>query len=237
MIKTKRLFQEKKLPTGCFEHKIEKQSDVPCSFFHWFDLNSDGHEDLIFSGPCMPYLQTDVYLWSNGNYKFVYGSGGEIVKIIKYPDSTILFLRIDGCCCEVFSSLHKIIIPRNSMELIDTAYVAWHVETGFTQINKTWKFIGMADTIALRIAPERNNTIMKTDCTDGFKKGNITIEFKKEISGLILKDTISNGENWYLIMVQPNNLKIESEFEGQYFKINKTYSIGWVRKPEIEIIQ
>ena len=60
-------------------------NEHPWDYYHVADVNQDGHPDLIYSGPCMPYSQTIVYLNDGLKLKPIYNSPGKIIFLEHQP--------------------------------------------------------------------------------------------------------------------------------------------------------
>src|SRR5687768_4413133 len=66
-----------KLPTNA--EVCDQNDEKDWSQYHVADLNNDGLNDLIFSGPCMPYHRTIIYLNSGDSTLLSYDFAGKVV--------------------------------------------------------------------------------------------------------------------------------------------------------------
>src|SRR5687767_4263771 len=62
----------------------EEKDERDLANYHVADLNNDGFNDLVFSGPCMPYDQTVIYMNSGDGKLSSYDFSGKVVGFEKY---------------------------------------------------------------------------------------------------------------------------------------------------------
>lgn len=84
-------------------------------YYHVTDLNGDGLKDLIYSGPCLPYDVTGIFLNEGSRLKRVYEYGGKIVSIDKQRDVVRVNILYDAIGCHNYSELIQVTIHKNSL--------------------------------------------------------------------------------------------------------------------------
>lgn len=145
--------------------------DVPdnktmMDFYHVVDLNDDGLKDLVYSGPCLPYYQTGIFLNDGKSLNVVYSYPGEIISLEKYSDKTVINTLKEACCCDYYSHFTEVTIWNDS-----------HVEKnqitfeGNTPI-KVGQVRKLRTNGILRTSPEVNDTKREDECSGQIIEGN-----------------------------------------------------------------
>lgn len=186
------------IPNSC-------NDEIQWGNYHVTDLNFDGLNDLIFTGPCNPYNHTEIYINKGSILEMVFECAGEVLAI----DQTPVLIRInifkESCCCDYYSALTEITIDPNSN--LTQNKIIFHADTKIVLDDTltTFRYKGL-----LRTTPLADNLDKKDECSDNTVHGNKLFLVKKtEVIEL------SNIENWSLVL-----------FSEQ----NATYWIGWVAK-------
>lgn len=173
-------------------------------YYHVIDLNRDGLKDFIYSGPCLPYNQTTVFLNDGSHLKTVFEYAGKVVSIEQLKDRTIVSLFKKSCCCDYNSDLVDVIIHRDSR--VEEKWITFfgNTEVKVDQIERI-KVSGI-----LRTQPEEVDTEVEDNCTGQLVKGN---HLK-----IIVKTTevtqLSREGNWRLVL---------------YTEDAKQSWIGWIK--------
>jgi hypothetical protein len=83
-------------------------------YYHVIDLNNDGLKDLLYSGPCLPYDQTGIFLNDGLSLKQIHSYPGQIISIEQKINGTIIETLKEFCCCDYFSDYVEVIIRNDS---------------------------------------------------------------------------------------------------------------------------
>jgi hypothetical protein len=173
-------------------------------YYHVIDLNRDGLKDFIYSGPCLPYDQTLVYLHDGTRLKRVFEYAGQVVSIKQRKDRTTITLFKESCCCDYNSDLVEVIIHRDSR-----VEEKWITFFGNTEIKADKLEIVKVNGI-LRTQPEEIDAEVKDSCTDQMLKGNHLRNIARTTDVIQLN---MNG-NWRLVL---------------YTEDAKQSWIGWIK--------
>lgn len=226
MEQLKAIVASQEFKTNCLTESVKK-SGIDVTRFHWVDLNKDGFDDIIYSGGCMPYSETELFLFKDGEYLRVTNMGGEVIDLRKEEHYTEVYTRSEGCCCGFYSSIGIAKILPGSHE-VEMFHLLWHTEMEMESINNAFEPFKTVGAIALRIHPQINNKIQRWECNEDSKIfGNRTIQFNKGVLGYILYRKKVKGKTWGLVLIMPNDKHIKTFFEEQDFDPHKTYSLGW----------
>lgn len=173
-------------------------------YYHVIDLNNDGLKDLIYSGPCLPYPQTGIFLNDGQSLKNMHDYAGQIVSIENKPDRTIVNIFKEFCCCDYFSDYIEVTIHNDSH--VDKNQISFegNTQTKFDKLTEL-KVKGI-----LRTSPELNDKGKNDDCSDQIIKGNHLAYINKLTTVFQLKQS---GQ-WRLIL----------------YPVDKLHSwIGWIK--------
>ena len=187
----------------CTEN-IMNDEHVEANYLHVLDLNHDGEDDILFSGPCNPYPQVGIFLNRGDHFDNVYSRGGEIVAIEKGADEVKIYALFRVCCAGDENWLEEITVGRKSVLISHTVNFNESTKLNLDCKLKLVKLKGI-----LRTTPTKNDSIMKDPGTDREIFGNRILELKKPERVIQLH---TQGE-WALVMVR---------------KSSSTSVIGWL---------
>lgn len=173
--------------------------------YHVTDLNFDGLNDLIYTGPCNPYNQTQIFLSKGSTLELVFECAGEVVAIFQNPTLIRINIFKESCSCDYYSDLTEITIDTNSN--LTQNRITFHADTKIVLDDtlETFWYKGL-----LRTTPLDDSLDKKDECSDNIVHGNKLVSVKKaEVIQL------SKIENWSLVLFREHN---------------ETYWIGWVAK-------
>lgn len=190
------------------DHFCDNENQNPWDYYHVADLNSDGLNDLIYSGPCKPYGQTGIFLNTGQAFKRVHNYPGTLVSIEKRTSSTIIHILKTACCCDYYSEYIAVTIDTTSNVTKNTIAFEANTKIKLGMRLRYSKVIG-----TLRTTPKTNDIIKKDPCNGQIVKGNqITrIENFKDIIQL------NRVGSWWLVLYPQNK---ERSWIG-WIKINK----------------
>jgi len=173
-------------------------------YYHVVDLNNDGLKDLIYSGPCMPYDQTGIFLNDGKTLKLIHDYPGEVVSLEKVVDKTVINILKKSCCCDYYSDYIQVTIWNDSR--IDKNEITYWGNTEIKVDKVTpFKIKGI-----LRTSPEINDKKKKDDCSDQIIEGNHLAHINK----LTTVVQLSQSGQWRLVL----------------YEVDKDNSyIGWIK--------
>lgn len=181
-----------------FEYFCAQENNHKWDYFHVVDLNKDGLNDLIYCGPCMPYIQVGIFITNGRNLNQVDNYLGRIISIENKSDHTTIHILDEACCCNYYSSLIEISIDTNSNV---TKNVIKYF--GTTQITLDKKIKEITVTGILRTSPEVNDSIKIDDCSDEVIHGNHLVQLSDQKKVIQLHKV---GQ-WKLVLFQEDKEK------------------------------
>jgi hypothetical protein len=146
-----------------FEYPENKKAK---DYYHVIDLNNDGLKDLIYSGPCLPYDQTGIFLNDGQNLKLIHDYPGEVVSLEKLIDKTEVNILKKACCCDYNSDYIKVTVWNNSR--VDKNHITFE---GDTEV-KLGKVKELKINGILRTSPEIDDDKKQDVCSDQIIEGN-----------------------------------------------------------------
>ncbi|GCD76948.1 hypothetical protein JCM31826_04300 [Thermaurantimonas aggregans] len=173
-------------------------------YYHVVDLNNDGLKDLIYSGPCLPYDQTGIFLNDGKSLKLIHGYPGEVVSLEKSIDKTTINILKKSCCCDYYSDYIQVTIWNDSR--VDKHQITFF---GNPEI-KIDKVTELKTKGVLRTSPEVNDIKKKDDCSDQIMEGNHLTRIDK-ITTVV---QLSQSGQWKLVLYSVDK-------ENSY--------IGWIK--------
>lgn len=183
-------------------------NDNPWDYYHVMDLNSDGLNDLIYSGPCKPIGQTAIFLNKSGTFKKIFNYPGELVSVEKRLSSFVVHIFRRAVGCDFYSEYIAISIDSTSNFTKNTISLGAGTKIKLGSRLKREKVVGI-----LRTTPEVNDMNRRDPCGKQVVKGNhlVRIQNFKEIIQL------SRVGPWWLVL----------------YPLNKERSlIGWMKMNE-----
>ncbi len=154
---------------GCnddFDAYDVQENKKKWDYYHVIDLNGDGLNDFIYSGPCSPYDQTSVFMNNGSRLNNVFEHAGKIIAIRRLSDRTILTVFKESCCCDYNSDLIDVIVDHDGK--VDERWITFF---GGTEI-QVERIERLSLRGILRTHPELIDSVRKESCTDVMVKGN-----------------------------------------------------------------
>jgi hypothetical protein len=230
----------------------QRVTDYPNKLpFPTIDFNEDKIADLIaipsgYFGPSYGYR---VYAMQEGNWKFLFGCGGDFCEVVKKEQEITLrykTLTIDDSEAEV---LHNITFKKNQNKVVyHKFYYANNVILPKAFLPK-FSSIKLKSNIQLRNSPQIINLPLRDTINPPIYQntvtlyGNVLAEYNKDTEGYLL----AKQGKWYLVAINPDFLpKKESFWHGMEGYINEEngkyenkppfqpYRIGWIEKKFIQ---
>ncbi len=187
------------------ERIVPSETKGSWKYYSVIDLNNDGLNDLIYSGPCNPYDQTGIFINDGKKLQFVYDFPGAIISIDKNDSRTIINSLKKACCCDSDYDFTEIVINKGSSSAT-TNRITYAVipPTSFKNLEQV-KVKGI-----LRRTPKQDDANKKDQCSNRIFKGNHWLLVDKATDAIKLDQS---GE-WSLVL----------------YKRNKDESIiGWIK--------
>ena len=184
-----------KLPP--FNYFCDGENQHKWDNYHIVDLNNDGVDDLIYSGPCMPYSQTGIFLNDGQKLKQIHDSPGQIVALEQSTNGTIVNILKEACCCDYFSDYIEIRIHSDCT--VDKNVITFEGNTEITLDSlQEIKITG-----TLRKSPEINEIEKKDDCSEQIIRGNHLLAISKLTSVVEL----TRSGNWRLVLYPEDKMQ------------------------------
>jgi hypothetical protein len=187
-----------------FENECDDENVNKWDYYHVTDLNKDGLNDLIYSGPCMPYARTVIFINNGTSMKIVYDYAGSVTGIKQKSDRTIVDVFKKACCCDYNSDCIEVAIYNDSR--VEENMISFDGNTSIRLDNP----IMIKARGAIRTSPQVDNKKRKDDCTGEPVKGNYLQQINK------LTDVVQLGKEkgWSLVL----------------YEESKQYSwVGWMK--------
>ncbi len=192
-----------KLPK--FHFLCDGENQNKSDFYSVVDLNNDGLNDLMYSGPCMPYDQTAIFINDGKSLLLVYDYPGTIISLEKNDSGTTINSLKEAIACDRDFEFTEIVISHvPSPPTTNRIGYAMIPKKNFKNL-KQIKVKGV-----LRRTPHQDDLDKKDHCSNKILKGNHWLAI--EMESPVIKLDQSNG--WQLVL----------------YKKNKDESIiGWVK--------
>lgn len=145
---------------------VSSETEDPWRYYTVIDLNGDELNDLIYSGPCLPYDQTGIFLNDGKTLKLIHDYPGKLVSLEKSVDKSVVNILKESCCCDYYSDYIQVTIWNDSH--VDKNRITFF---GSTEI-KVDKVTELKLRGILRTSPEINDAKVKDVCSDQIIEGN-----------------------------------------------------------------
>lgn len=175
------------------DNNCDDENEHPWDYYSVVDLNNDGQNDLIYSGPCMVYSQTSIYVTEANRLLLLYDQPGGIISMefVGTQTRTNILREANGCLSS--SELTEIIIEGTSSPIVHSIEI--HVLPKKNFQNLTYiKVKGI-----LRWSPRKDDVDHKDGCEQVYK-GNQLLNIEEETEVIQLDQ---QGE-WKLVLYDQN---------------------------------
>lgn len=186
-----------KLPRIDYFCETEKYETRYYNNWHLVDLNNDKLNDLIYSGPCLPYSQTAVFINNGKTLEEIHDYPGQLISIDKNEKYTTVNVIKKSVGCDDYTEFIEIKIGQNNQ--IDKHTIQYYLDTKINLIDNQLKKKIISGTI--RTTPIIDNFIHKHLCYDDVTiKGNqiLHIENKNVI-------VIYSKDGWSQVLYKKND--------------------------------
>jgi len=180
------------------DYRCSKTNPHRWEYFHVADLNQDGLNDLIYSGPCSPSDQTAIFLNNGRVFRRIYDFPGKVVSIEKNESATIINILKEATPCEDFSQYTEVTIDLKSQLTKNTIHFGPKTKITLAGRLRQEKVVGM-----IRTSPQVNDEIKRNECNTAVRKGNQLTrieEFKNIVQ-------LNKFGEWWLVLYQENSEK------------------------------
>lgn len=159
-------------------------------FYSVVDLNDDGLNDLLYSGPCLPYDQTGIFINYGSKLEKVYDYPGAIISVKKTSSGTVIASLKEPAGCDRFYELTEINIegPR-----------ARTTRISFTQ-RPTFTSTDLSVTTVkgiLRSSSIEDNEVREDECSGQSVRGNHLLTIERDTHAIRL----AHAGTWLLVLV------------------------------------
>lgn len=191
-----------KLPK--FEFFCDDDNPNKWDYFSVIDLDNDGLNDLVYSGPCSPYDKTGIFINDGKRMSKIYDFPGAIISLEKTGSGTIINSLKESIGCDPNFDFTEIVIKRGTSPATNRIIYAMMPKSNFKNLEQI-KIKGV-----LRRTPKQEDADKKDQCSNRILKGNHWLSIEKE-SNVIKLD---QSDNWQLVL---------------YKKSKDESVIGWIR--------
>ncbi|HEX6223554.1 MAG TPA: hypothetical protein VFZ52_04050 [Chryseolinea sp.] len=181
-----------------FDYRCDNANANRWDYFHVTDLNQDGLDDLIYSGPCIANTQTGIFLNTGRVFKKVYDYPGKILSIEKSPSATTINILKDAGGCEDYSQYTELSIDTKSQVTKNTILFGPKTKITVAARLRQEKVVGM-----IRTTPQINDVIKRNECNTAVLKGNQLTRIEE------FKDVVQLNKfgEWWLVLYPENREK------------------------------
>lgn len=175
------------------DNNCDDENEHLWDYYSVVDLNNDGQNDLIYSGPCMPNSGTYIYVTEANRLLLLYHGGGDIISMESVGKQTRINSLNGAIGCLNESYLTEIIIEGTLPPIIHS--IEYHVlpKKNFENLMMI-KVKGI-----LRKSPRKDDIDHKDGC-EQFYKGNQLLNIEEETEVIQLDQ---QGE-WKLVLYDQN---------------------------------
>jgi hypothetical protein len=177
-----------------FNNKCDDENDHPWDYYSVVDLNQDGQDDLIYSGPCLPYSQTSIYVTEANRLLLLYDHVGTVISMEDLVTQTKINSLREAIGCDFASELTEIIIEGSLPPVIHSIEYRVLPKKNFENLTNI-KVKGI-----LRTSPRKDDADKKDVCSETIYKGNQLLNIEEETEVIQLGH---EGE-WKLVLYDQN---------------------------------
>ena len=181
-----------------FDYRCDNANPNRWDYFHVVDINQDGLNDLIYSGPCSPNNQTGIFLNTGRVFKRIYDYPGNIVSIEKSDSATVINILKEATPCDDYSEYTEVTVDLKSQVSKHTILFGPTTKITLARRLRQEKVMGM-----IRTTPQVNDEIKRNECNTAVRKGNQLTrieEFKYIVQ-------LNKFGDWWLVLYQENGEK------------------------------
>ena len=182
-----------------FDYRCDNANRHRWDYFHVADLNQDGLNDLIYSGPCSPNNnQTAIFLNNGRVFRKIYDYPGEIVSMEKNEFATIINILKEAIPCENYSQYTEVTIDLKSQLKKNTILFGPTTKITIGSRLRQEKVVGL-----IRTTPQVNDEIKRNACNTAVNKGNQLTRIE-EFRNIV---QLNKSGEWWLVLYQENQEK------------------------------
>lgn len=203
--------------------------------FHFYDLNLDGLQDVIYQGGCKPYPIVSIFMQDEEGFFHYTSSKRGIIKELKIVGNTVYISTFsEACCCLDHSVLSRMKFEPSQLSATKSELLQYDYKTALPAQEFVLSF-KTVQTTALRTHPKIDNTIQTHACFDEPKvKGNVVNEYEKNAKGYAFaKEQDEAGNLWYFVVFAPHSVHLANDYYYLVHVDHYTYAMGWVKAEAI----
>jgi hypothetical protein len=176
-------------------YRCASENPDKVNFYHVADLNRDGLNDVIYSGPCASKVQTGIFINTGKGYKKLYEYEGQVVSVDSTERNTLVNILKRSCCCEFYSQYIQISID-NKLQITKNVIVF----NDKTVVNVAGKLKKEKVVGTVRTSPQVNDVVKRDACNNSIKGNQLTRihEFRDVIQ-------LNKVGPWWLVLYPENS--------------------------------
>lgn len=176
-------------------------------YYSIIDLNHDGLKDLIYSGPCLVYDQTVIFIQKGSRFLKIYDEAGRVVSVRTFDSMTHVYSQYEPVGCYSDNHLSEISIKNDSIPIVKRINYVKFPKMTLNSL-KLIKVKGV-----LRWSPKEDEVDRKDPCSDNVIHGNHLLRIENERSVI----QVAREKDWSFVL----------------YKTDEANSIlGWIKKEQ-----
>lgn len=187
-----------------FDYYCDDETPNPYPYYHVLDVNNDGLNDLVYSGPCLPYDQTGIFANTGNSLVCIFSYPGKVIALDHNEIQSEFHILKEPCCCDLFFDYTQVIVRSNS-EVVENriTFASGTVVTVDNPVRVNIKGV-------LRTTPQILDEEEKDSCSEEVVTGNHLLILRKPTEVIQLHQQ----KKWRLVLYE------ESEEQSW---------IGWIK--------
>ncbi len=220
---------------SCFSKQDPESWKSYLQYFHFYDLNLDGLQDVIYQGGCKPYSATNIFMQDEEGFFHYTSSRGGVIKDLKIVDNVVYLSTFsEACCCSDHSVLSRMKFEPTQLSSTKSELLQYKYDTEVPSYDFALPF-KTTELTALRTHPKIDNNIQTHPCFDEPKvMGNVVSEYEKDATGYAFaKVQDEAGSLWYFVVFAPHGVSLANDYYYLVHVDHYTYAMGWVKAEAI----
>ncbi len=172
------------------DYGCDNKNKNPSDYYHVVDLNSDGKNDLVYSGPCKNAAQTAIFINTGRTLKKIYDNLGRVVSIDKEGKEVKINIFKEASGCDFFSQFTEIVINDKSQMRRHTIVFGAQTKISVAARLREDKVVG-----TMRTTPQVNDVVKRDACNNTVRGNQLTRihDFRDIVQ-------ISKSGPWWLVL-------------------------------------
>ena len=153
-----------KIDYGC-----DDNNKTASQYYHVVDLDNDGRNDLLYSGPCRNAQQAAIFFNTGKSLKKVYDNLGRIISVEKKESKTRIHVFKEASRCDFFSQYTEIVINDKSEMTRHTIVFGAQTKISVATRLREDKVVG-----TIRTTPQVNDVVKRDACNNTIRGNHLT---------------------------------------------------------------